>query len=179
RAKVTFPLGALGALAGAGLLLVLDREILKPLVLALLVAAGAFIAVRRPGNTPPGPPPARPLLWAGLIAVAIGAYDGFFGPGTGTFFALALARWCRHDLLGATGRAKLLNLATNFAALAVFLCSGRLHIALGLAMAAASAAGHWVGAHLGLRHSGRVIRPAVALVCAGLFLKLLSDALAQ
>jgi uncharacterized membrane protein YfcA len=109
------------------------------------------------------------------ISSAVGAYDGFFGPGTGTFFALALARWCRHDLLGATGRAKLLNLTTNFAALAVFLISGRLNIALGLAMAAASAAGHWLGAHLGLRHNGRVIRPAVALVCAGLFLKILHD----
>jgi uncharacterized membrane protein YfcA len=113
------------------------------------------------------------------ISAAVGAYDGFFGPGTGTFFALALARWCRHDLLSATGRAKLLNLATNFAALAVFLYSGRLSLALGLAMAAASAAGHWLGAHLGLRHSERVIRPAVALVCAGLFIKILRDALAR
>jgi hypothetical protein len=114
-----------------------------------------------------------------LISAAVGTYDGFFGPGTGTFFALALARWCRHDLLGATGRAKLLNLTTNFAALAVFLCSGRLSLALGLAMAAASAAGHWLGAHLGLRHSERVIRPAVALVCAGLFLKILRDTLGR
>jgi uncharacterized membrane protein YfcA len=80
--------------------------------------------------------------------------------------------------LGATGRAKVLNLITNLAALAVFLVAGRLHLALGLAMAAASAAGHWLGAHLGLRHSGRVIRPAVALVCAGLFCKILHDTLA-
>jgi len=170
----------LGSAFGAWLALSLNPAFIRYLLLAALPLVAIAVLTRhefgkedRSAEFAPNTLRDRSCV----ISATVGAYDGFFGPGTGTFFALALARWCRHDLLGATGRAKLLNLVTNIAALAVFLRSGRLHLALGLAMAAASAAGHWVGAHLGLRHSGRVIRPAVALVCAGLFLKLLRDSL--
>lgn len=112
-----------------------------------------------------------------LVAAPIGAYDGFFGPGTGTFFAIAFARWGRHDLLGATGRAKILNLVSNVAALGAFMWAGRLHWQVGLAMSLLSVAGHWVGSHLGVRRGAALIRPVVALVCAGLFAKVLFDAL--
>ena len=108
-----------------------------------------------------------------LVALPIGMYDGFFGPGTGTFFALALVRFCGFDLLGATARAKFLNLASNVSALAAFALAGRLDWGLGLSMGAASLVGHWAGSHLGLRGGAHVIRPVVALVCAGLFVKLL------
>ncbi len=170
-----------GSALGAGLALLLDPAFIRWLLLGALPLVAFAVLTRHEfgGKDRSAELGARTLRdRACLVSASVGAYDGFFGPGTGTFFALALARWCRHDLLGATGRAKLLNLATNFGALAVFLWSGRLDIPLGLAMAAAGAAGHWVGAHLGLRGGGRVIRPAVALVCAGLFLKVLRDALA-
>jgi hypothetical protein len=111
------------------------------------------------------------------MSLAFGAYDGFIGPGTGTFFALALSRWCRYDLIGATARAKFMNLATNAAALVFFFYVGRVHIALGLWMGAVSIGGHWTGSHLGLKRGADAIRPMVILVCAGLFLKLLHDCL--
>jgi hypothetical protein len=170
-----------GSALGAGLALLLDPALIRWLLLAAL----PLVAIAVLSHHEFGRQDRSSELGAGtlnrracLVSAGVGSYDGFFGPGTGTFFALALARWCRHDLLGATGRAKLLNLVTNLGALAVFLWSGRLHVVLGLLMAAAGAAGHWVGAHLGLRGGGRVIRPAVAWVCAGLFLKVLRDALA-
>jgi uncharacterized membrane protein YfcA len=172
----------LGSAFGAWLALSLDPAFIRYLLLAALPIVAIAVLTRHEFGKTDRSAELDPKTLRGrscLISAAVGAYDGFFGPGTGTFFALALARWCRHDLLGATGRAKLLNLATNFAALAVFLFSGRLNVALGLSMAAASAAGHWLGAHLGLRHSERVIRPAVVLVCAGLFLKILRDTLAR
>jgi uncharacterized membrane protein YfcA len=112
-----------------------------------------------------------------LVAAPIGFYDGFFGPGTGTFFAIAFARWGKHDLLGATARAKILNLVSNVGALAAFMWAGRLHWKVGLSMGVLSAAGHWVGSHLGVRKGASLIRPVVALVCAGLFAKVLFDAL--
>jgi uncharacterized membrane protein YfcA len=112
-----------------------------------------------------------------LVSGPIGAYDGFFGPGTGTFFALALTRFCRYDLLGSTGRAKLLNLASNVAALLMFLQAGAVHLKLGLAMGALSVGGHWAGSHLGLRKGAAAIRPMVLLVCALLFAKILQDLL--
>ncbi|PIR19676.1 MAG: hypothetical protein COV48_00680 [Elusimicrobia bacterium CG11_big_fil_rev_8_21_14_0_20_64_6] len=112
-----------------------------------------------------------------LVAAPIGAYDGFFGPGTGTFFAIAFARWGRHDLLGATARAKILNLVSNLAALGAFLWAGRLDWKVGLSMSVLSIAGHTVGSHLGVRKGAALIRPVVAFVCAGLFAKVLFDAL--
>ncbi|MBI5631550.1 MAG: TSUP family transporter [Elusimicrobia bacterium] len=108
-----------------------------------------------------------------LIAASLGAYDGFFGPGTGTFLALALSRFCRYDLLGSTARAKILNLASNLSALAAFLWAGKAHIALGLSMGVLSLAGHWTGSHWGFKKGASVIRPALLWVCGGLFLKLL------
>ncbi|MBI3554316.1 MAG: TSUP family transporter [Elusimicrobia bacterium] len=111
------------------------------------------------------------------LGFAFGAYDGFLGPGTGTFFALGLSRWCRYDLLGSTARAKFLNLATNLAALAFFLHAGRVHLRLGLSMGAVSVLGHWTGSHMGLKKGADAIRPMVILVCAGLFAKLLLDCL--
>jgi len=112
-----------------------------------------------------------------LVAAPIGFYDGIFGPGTGTFFAIAFARWGKHDLLGATARAKILNLVSNVGALGAFMWAGRLDWKVGLSMALLSAAGHWVGSHLGVKKGATVIRPVVAFVCAGLFVKVLFDAL--
>ena len=112
---------------------------------------------------------------SGLLGFGLGIYDGFLGPGTGTFMALALSRWCRYDLVGSTARAKFLNLATNLAALAFFLHAGRVHLSLGLSMGAVSLCGHWAGSHLGLKRGANAIRPAVLLVCAGLFAKLMFD----
>lgn len=119
----------------------------------------------------------RLTLRSVAVALPVGAYDGFFGPGTGTFLALGLNRFCRYDLLKATGYAKAMNLASNLAALAAFLAAGKVHLAVGLPMAGMSVLGHWTGSHLGLKRGAAVIRPAVALVCAGLFARLLLDVL--
>ena len=87
RARIAFPFGFIGSVLGGLLVLALDPKVLTPLVLVLLVGAGAFVAFR------PQPkqhtPVARPQLVTLLIALAIGFYDGFFGPGTGTFLIVA------------------------------------------------------------------------------------------
>lgn len=110
------------------------------------------------------------------VALPIGTYDGFFGPGTGTFLALAFTRFCRFDLLRATTWSKVLNLASNVSAMVAFLWMGRTHVPLGLSMGGMSVAGHYVGSNLGIKRGADAIRPMILLVCAGLFLKLLFDA---
>ncbi|MDE2291405.1 MAG: TSUP family transporter, partial [Elusimicrobia bacterium] len=112
---------------------------------------------------------------AAAVAFPVGAYDGFFGPGTGTFLALGLSRFCRFDLMRATGYAKAVNLASNAAALTAFLAAGRVDAALGLAMGGASILGNLTGSRLGVRRGAAVIRPAIVLVCAALFAKLAWD----
>ncbi|HAM34825.1 MAG TPA: hypothetical protein DCP85_02715 [Elusimicrobia bacterium] len=166
----------LGSAGGAALTLAIDPAFIRWLIIAALPAvAWAVLSRHELGRTDlSAQMPAQELRQRTcLLSGGVGAYDGFFGPGTGTFFALGLARWCRYDLLAATGRAKLLNLTTNLAALAIFLWSGRLDPGLGLLMGACSIGGNLLGARAGISRGNRFIRPVVALVCAGLFFKLL------
>lgn len=112
-----------------------------------------------------------------MVAGAVGAYDGFFGPGAGTFYALSFVRVCRYDLLGATARAKALNLLSNVFALVAFVAAGRVHWKLGVPMAILSVAGNLVGSRLGVKRGARAIRPVVAVVCVGLCAKIFADLL--
>jgi len=175
RAKVTFPAGALGAFAGVSLLLVLDREVLKPLVLILLVAAGAFIAIRRPGNAPAGPAPSSPMLRAAIIALVIGAYDGFFGPGTGTFLIVASVALLGDGLAEASASAKVVNFASNLAALLLFAWRGLVIWKVALPMAAAQWCGGWLGAHLAVRRGDALVRRMVVAVSLALAAKVAWD----
>ena len=172
RAKVTFPLGALGAFAGAALLLVVDRTVLRPLVLVLLVAAGAFVAIKRPGNTPAGPAPARPLLIGGIIALTIGAYDGFFGPGTGTFLIIAYVTLLKESLPNATADAKVVNFASNLATVTLLGLAGKVVWAISLPMAVGQFLGGLVGAQLAIKRGAPLIRGVVLTVVACLVAKL-------
>ncbi len=168
-----------GSLAGARAALGMNPQWLRYFLLAALPLLAYFIYSRHEfgaadrSETLPAPSRQRRSV---AVSLPIGAYDGFFGPGTGTFLALAFVRFGRYDLLGATARAKWINLATNLAALCAFLAAGTVHIALGAAMGFFSVTGHWAGSHVGLSGGSREIRPAVACVCALLFAKLFYDA---
>lgn len=168
----------LGSMAGARLTLLLDPAWLRPMLLAALpLVAVAVYGGKRLGAEGGAEGAAPPAIDRRLSALAgvIGAYQGFFGPGAGTFFALALARLCGFGLLGATARAKVLDLVSNVAAVAAFLLQGRLDWRVGLSMGLVSVAGHAVGSHVGLERGATAIRPAILLVLAGLFAKLAHD----
>lgn len=179
RPVVPMALAALlGSTAGAGLALLLDPSWIRPLMLAVLpfvawsvLAKHHFGLGDRSGELPVGALRLRALG----VAFPVGAYDGFFGPGTGTFLALGLSRFCRYDLLRATGYAKAINLASNMAALVSFLIAGRVNVPLGVAMGVVSLLGHLVGSHIGLKRGAAAIRPAIVLICVGLFLKIAVD----
>jgi uncharacterized membrane protein YfcA len=109
------------------------------------------------------------------IATLLGLYDGFFGPGTGTLLVLAFSYWTHASLREATADAKVVNLASNLAALALFLSGGLVNLALALPMAAAQIAGARVGALLALRVGDRLVRAVVLIVAAALFAKLMLE----
>jgi uncharacterized membrane protein YfcA len=170
---------AAGAWLGARLALLADPRWLRPLLLTALPVVSWLVWSRKDFGVEDS---SRRLSREErrrrglLVAAPVGLYDGFFGPGAGTFYALGFARVCGHDLVGATARAKAVNLLSNLAALGAFIFAGRVRWSVGLPMAALSMGGHWVGSHLGVRDGAKVIRPVIALVCLGLFAKLLFDA---
>lgn len=111
------------------------------------------------------------------IGAVIGAYDGFFGPGTGSFLVFLFVRWLGYDFLHASASAKLLNTATNAAALALFAAKGHVWWAVAASMALANVAGSWFGARLALRHGTGFVRAVFILVVGALILRTGYDAL--
>ncbi|MET0592038.1 MAG: TSUP family transporter [Polyangiaceae bacterium] len=172
RARWTFPLGFVGSLGGAALVMLLRPESLRPLVLVLLVCVAAFLAFRPPVAHPEGhPPPRGAAWWSALIAAGAGLYDGFFGPGTGTFLIVALVGLVGLTLTRATADAKVINFGSNVGALVIFASRGVTLWRLAVPMAAASMTGAYIGAHLAMRGGDRAIRYVVLAVVAALAIK--------
>ena len=162
-----------GAAAGSWLVGRIDPGALARLLPLLLVAfALYFLLSPRVGDLPSE----RRLGLTGfgvLAGAGIGFYDGAFGPGTGSFFALAFVALLGCDLRQATAGSKLLNFASNLAALLVFAVGGHVAWGIGLAMAVGQWTGAWLGAHLVIRHGARLVRPLLVAVSLLLSIRLL------
>lgn len=117
------------------------------------------------------------LAFALLVGSGVGFYDGFFGPGTGTFFAMGYVALRGYGLGRATAHAKLLNFTSNLAALLFFIAGGQVVWVIALVMAAGQLAGGWLGAHLVLRHGTRLVRPVLVLASLVISLRLLAGEL--
>jgi len=162
---------------GAMTVAVLPREWLRPIILGLLIGVAVHV-LRRPElgveAADRAPRPSDPATAAG-IGGALGFYDGFFGPGTGSFLIFLFVRVFGLDFLGASAAAKAVNWATNLGALLYFLPHGHALWSLGLAMAAFNIAGAWLGSHLALRHGSRFVRVVFLLVASVLIAKFAYD----
>lgn len=112
------------------------------------------------------------------IGLLIGWYDGFFGPGTGSFFIFLFVRLLGYDFLNASAAAKLLNVATNLSAIALFAFKGHVWWHIGLVMALANVAGSLLGTRLALRHGAGFVRVVFIGVVSALILKTGWDAFA-
>lgn len=110
------------------------------------------------------------------IGLLIGFYDGFFGPGTGSFFVFLFVRLLGYDFLHASASAKLLNTATNFAALLLFAWKGHVWWHIALVMALANVVGSLAGTRLALKHGAGFVRGVFILVVGALILKTGYDA---
>ena len=171
---------ALGSSLGAQLTHLLDRRAFTPLVLAAIVGVGWYTwrrphlglthEVRHSGW--------RGFAWLALIGLVVGVWDGFIGPGTGSFFVILIVAIMGFEFLTATALAKVANLTTNLAAIAVFGSSGNILWGLGLAMGAANVAGGFLGARTALRHGNAFVRRVFLAVIVVLGLKLAWDLVA-
>ena len=172
-AIAAFVFSYLGAMAVAWL----PREVLRPMILILLVGAAAYTfrykdfgAVHRPQHA------GRIEFSYALIAGGIiGFYDGFFGPGTGSFLIFLFIRFFGFDFLHASAAAKVVNVATNLAALAYFVPNGYLLPAIAVLMAVFNVLGSLAGSHLALRYGSGFVRQIFLLVVSALILRFAYD----
>jgi uncharacterized membrane protein YfcA len=166
--------------AGAAAVAWLPKDVVRPLVLALLVVVMIYTVVKPNFGAVAGErlathPERRLALLAGAV---LGFYDGFFGPGAGSFMIFAFVRFFRLDFLHASGAAKVVNFSTNAAALAYFVPSGHVLWITGLAMALFNIAGALLGARLALRHGSGFVRGVFIVVAALLIARLGYDTFA-
>jgi uncharacterized membrane protein YfcA len=171
-------LGMAGAALGTRLQLMADERVLKLLLLAVLPLVA--VVVLRQRSLPEQRreiAPGKQMAVVLAAALGIGTYDGFYGPGTGTFLLLAFCGLGKLDLRTAAGNVKLVNLASNFSALLTSFLSGKVFLALGLIAAVASIAGHWLGSGLAIKDGSKIVRPAILVVLVLLAIKVLTDML--
>lgn len=156
---------------GAMTVSLLPKEWLRPLILVLLIVVTAYTYVKKnlgavdQYRVHGG----RDMLLATLFGGVIGFYDGFFGPGTGSFLIFMFVRFFGLDFLRASASAKLVNAATNLAALLFFGVNAHVLLVTGLAMAVFNVGGSLVGSHLAIRHGAGFVR-RVFLGMAGIFI---------
>lgn len=165
-----------GSSLGSRLAVNLSGETIEKLLLVVLplVAFYVFRSKKLQNNsTEESTPGNKSMLIAALAALVIGAYDGFYGPGTGTFLLLILTGVANIGLRTATGLTKIINLSSNIAALTVFLMHGMVYFPLGIAGALFNILGNYVGSGMVLNNPGRIIRPVIILVLLLLALKLI------
>ena len=172
---------AVGAAVGAQLARFLPREWFTPIVLVALIGVGVYTWLR----------PELGLVSArkhdggahygrtAAIGLGVGAYDGFLGPGTGSFFVILLVVVLGYGFLEASAKAKIANLVTNLSAIAVFAASGSILWVLGLVMGAANLVGGLLGARTAISRGNAFIRRVFLVVLAGLVLRLGYDVVRQ
>lgn len=163
----------LGAVVGTVVLTRIDAARLEVLLPWLLLAVAGYVAARPRLGEVTTAARIAPRTYTCTVAPVIGAYDGFLGAGTGSFFAITLVGLRGHDLTRATATTKVLNLTSNAAALAVFAIAGAPAWTLGLVMAVGQATGARLGARSVLRRGSRLVRPTLVVVSVALSVRLL------
>jgi uncharacterized membrane protein YfcA len=156
----------------------LDKNLVRPLVLALLVLMAAYTFWRKDFGSLHAPRlhGRRELLTGVALGAALGFYDGFFGPGTGSLLLFAFVGLFGYDFLSASASAKVVNVATNVAGLAYFVGTGQVLYRIALPMAACNMLGSALGARLALRRGTGFVRVLFLVVVSGFILKLGWDA---
>ncbi|MDO4904841.1 MAG: TSUP family transporter [Lautropia sp.] len=169
----------LGSLAGAWTVTLIDPTFLRRLLPLILLAVLIYTLCRKELGQQAEQRfgPATEAWLMSSIGLLIGFYDGFFGPGTGSFFVFLFVRVLGHDFLQASANAKFLNVATNLSAVGLFAVKGHVWWYMAIAMAIANMVGSLIGTRLALEHGVGFIRRIFMLVVGALILKTGYDAL--
>lgn len=168
-----------GSAVGARIALLVPPAVFQILLVILLPAVAVLVMRKRTLGTGEAMEIGRRRWLMGLVALICGAYDGFYGPGAGTFMLLGFAAVAKLGVRDAAGQMKMANFASGLSALATFGFAGEVDWALGLIAGLFGIAGHWVGSGMVLRNGSRIVRPIILAVLVLLFVKTAWDFLAK
>jgi len=174
--RTAIGLALLSGMAGAYAITLLNKELLKQIVPWMLAAVAVYTALNRRFGLHPGRQRLPYRLFAVTFGLILGFYDGFFGPGTGSFWTIALVGLLGLELRAATGYTKAANLASNLGSLAIFLAHRSVDFTLGGIMIAGQLIGARLGSGLVIRKGANLIRPVFLTVVLAMTLKFLHDA---
>lgn len=168
----------IGSFFGAKFSLLTDEHILKIVILPVLFVAAFFVMNKKlfGKDYPDSTIAKRTYVAVTLSALVIGMYDGFYGPGTGTFLIVALNVFAHLDIKKSNAEAKIINLTTNITSLTVFLFGGQVIWKLGLVAALAGILGNYLGSSLAIKKSEKITRPIIICVLILLLIKILIPA---
>lgn len=161
--------------AGAVLISYVPADNIRLILPFLLIAIALFFWLKPGLDDESRAERMRPTLFVATIVPLIGFYDGFFGPGTGSFFMLAFVSLAGYGILKATAHAKLLNFASNVGGFIVFAMAGSVVWKIGLAMGLAQILGAQLGARMAINKGANLIKPLLIVTCMALAGKLLWD----
>jgi len=164
---------AIGAFAGTMTVHVISADLLKHMIPALLVGIFVYMLCNPNVGTDHRPHRIAPSLFYLLFGCLLGFYDGFFGPGTGTFWTIAFALWLGFDIRKATAHTKVLNFTSNIVALITFIFGGHVILMAGVTMGLGQILGAYMGSHLVLKRGTRFVRVFFLCVVAITIAKLL------
>lgn len=165
-----------GAYFGTRLQLMVDEAYLKYMLLLVLPVV-AFILLKQK-SFPESRGEMAFALRAAIVwsaSLVIGLYDGFYGPGTGTFLLLIFCNLAKLDLRSASGNVKIVNLSSNIGALATALAAGTVLVPVGLIAAVFSIAGHYLGAGVTIKNGAKIVKPVIFIVLALLAVKIILE----
>ena len=170
--------GFLASFGGAWLVTIVAPDFLRKLLPGILLAVLAYTLAKKDLGRHHAPrlEGRAEVLAACTIGLLIGFYDGFFGPGTGSFLVFLFVRWLGYDFLNASASAKLLNTATNFAALILFTMKGHVWWHYAVVLAVANVVGSVLGTRMALKHGTGFVRVVFIFVVSALILKTGYDA---
>lgn len=175
--SVICTLAFLASYTGSYLLTHVSNAFMKPVLLVVLTAVAIYTYSKKDFGQKEKQdiPPAKQMQLGIFISLIIGFYDGFIGPGAGSFLMLAFIAFLHFDFLHASAHAKLVNLATNLGSVTLFIVKGKIIWAIALPMALANMAGGFVGARLAIAKGNKFIRVFFLVVIVGILIRFCYD----
>jgi len=169
-------LAIVGAHFGTSLQIMVNEDYLKYMLLVVLPVVAVIMLRQKRFPEEKGqinPWKQRLIVWA--ASVVLGAYDGFYGPGTGTFLLLIFCNFAKMDLRTASGNVKVVNLSSNIGAVITSAMAGKVLAPIGLIAALFSMAGHYLGAGMTIKNGAKIVRPVIFIVLGLLAVKIILE----